>query len=160
MSSHRLPDNIINIQKTYFLMKEFLYCKLVCRIKNSRHGTALPGCLNCHWKSQKSLHIRLFKGNLPKLCKIKSLTVQISSFRIIKSILNGQTHIRCSQLRHNTSVLKFHHGMNDTLRLYHYLDLIKLHIKKPFCFHHFQSLVHKSCRIYCDLLPHYPVRML
>ena len=160
MEINRGRMNIAHTPQEVWVTKDAGKKAIMLGVENSRHGTALPGCLNCHWKSQKSFHIRLFKGNLPKLCKIKSLTIQVSSFRIIKGILNRQTHIRRSQLRHNTSVLKFHHRVNDALRLYHYLDPVKLHIKKPFCFHHFQSLVDKSCRIYCDLLPHYPVRML
>ena len=34
---HRLCDNIINIKKSNFLMKEFTYCQLICRIENSWH---------------------------------------------------------------------------------------------------------------------------
>ena len=50
--------------------------------------------------------------------------------------------------------------MNDTLWLYHDLDMIQLHIKEPFCFHHFQTFVDKRCRVNRNLLSHRPVRML
>ena len=50
--------------------------------------------------------------------------------------------------------------MDNTLRLNHNLNMIQIYIKKPSGFHNFQTFIYQSCRIHCNLLSHYPVRML
>ena len=38
--------------------------------------------------------------------------------------------------------------------------MIQIHIKQPSGFHNLQTFIDQCCRIYCDLLSHYPVRVL
>ena len=38
--------------------------------------------------------------------------------------------------------------------------MIQIHIKQPSGFHNLQTFIYQGCGIYCDLLSHYPVRML
>ena len=70
-----------------------------------------------------------------------------------------QTHIRSSKLRNNSSILKFYHGVNHTLWLDNYLNMIQIHIKQPPCFHNFQTFIDQCRRIYGNLLSHHPVWM-
>ncbi len=49
--------------------------------------------------------------------------------------------------------------MNDTLGLYHDLDVVEINTEQPFCFHDFQSFVNECRGINRDLVPHRPVRM-
>ena len=159
MAFHRLSYNVINIQETNFFVKEFTYCKFICRIKYCRHGTACFCRLNCHRKTQERIHIRFFKGNLTQFGKVKSVSIQISSVRIIQCILNWKPHIRCSKLCNDPSIFKFHHGMYHTLWLYNNLDLIQAHIKQPSGLHHFKAFIHQCRRIHGNLLSHHPVRV-
>ena len=159
MSVHRLCNNLINIQESDLFFQEFLYCQLIGCIEDCWHTATFSGCLDSHWKATECLHIRNLKSNLAKFRKIKTVSIQITSVRIVQCVLDRETHIRCSKLGHNGSILKFHHGMNNTLRLYHNLYMIQIHIKKPFRFHNFKAFVYQCCRIYSDLLSHYPVRM-
>ena len=50
--------------------------------------------------------------------------------------------------------------MDHTLRLYHYLDLIQIYLKQPFCFHNLKTLIYQCSRINGNLLSHCPVGML
>ena len=159
MSFHRLCNNLINIQKANLFFQKFLYRKLVGRIKDSRHASAFPGCLDRHRKSAECLHIRNLKCDLTKFREIKTVSIQITSVWIVQSVLDRKSHIRSSKLRHDRTVFKFHHGMNDTLRLHHHLDMIQIHIKQPSGFHNFQALVYQGRGIYGDLPSHYPVWM-
>ena len=95
-----------------------------------------------------------------KLREIKAVSIQISSVRIVQSVLDRKSHIRSSKLCHDRTILKLHHGMDDTLRLHHHLNMIQIHVKQPFGFHNFQPFVYQGCGIYGDLSSHYPVWML
>ena len=79
---------------------------------------------------------------------------------IVQSVLDRKSHIRSSKLCHDRTILKLHHGMDDTLRLHHHLNMIQIHVKQPFGFHNFQPFVYQGCGIYGDLSSHYPVWML
>ena len=105
------------------------------------------------------LEHRFFKGNLTQFGKVKSVSIQISSVRIIQCILNWKPHIRCSKLCNDPSIFKFHHGMYHTLWLYNNLDLIQAHIKQPSGLHHFKAFIHQCRRIHGNLLSHHPVRV-
>ena len=159
MSFHRLCNNLINIQKANLFFQEFLYCKLIGRIKDSRHTSPFPGCLDCHRKSAECLHIRNLKCDLTKFREIKTVSIQITSVWIVQSVLDRKSHIRSSKLCHDRAVFKFHHGMNDTLWLYHHLNMIQVHVKQPLGLHNFQTFVYQGRGIYSDLPSHYPVWM-
>ena len=80
--------------------------------------------------------------------------------RIIQGILDRKFHIRCAKLRDDRAVHELYHGMDDTLRLYHDLNIFWFHTKEPAGLHHFQSLIDQSCRINGNLSSHGPVGML
>ena len=92
--------------------------------------------------------------------EIQSLSIQISAFRIIECVLDWKPHIRSSKLRHNRTIFKLYHRMDNALWLDNNLNMIQIHIKQPSGFHNLQTFIDQGCRIYCDLLSHYPVRVL
>ena len=73
--------------------------------------------------------------------------------------MDWQTHIRSTELRHHRSVLKTNHGMNNTLRLYEHMDILRFNIKKPLCLNNFQTFIYHCRRIRCNLVPHRPLRV-
>ena len=64
--------------------------------------------------------------------------------RIRQRVLNRQAHIARSQLRHNCTIDKLHHRMNDALRMHDNLNLIVAHAVKPLCFNDLKPFVDKA----------------
>ncbi len=56
--------------------------------------------------------------------------------------------------------MEFDHGVNNTLRMYHHLNLINTGPKQLISFDHLQALIHHRGRIDGNLRPHLPVWMI
>ena len=78
------------------------------------------------------------------------------SIRIGQSILNRQSHIGTAKLSHNRAILILYHGMYNTLRMNHYLNLIIAYIIEPSGFNNLQPLIYQGSGIYRNLLSHIP----
>ena len=104
--------------------------------------------------------IRFFKSERTDLSEIEPGKTIVDPFWKGQCILNWQLHIGYAHLRFYTSVFKLHHGMNDALRMYHNLYLIRPKVEQPFCFNHFQAFIHEGCRVHADFSSHVPVGML
>ena len=81
MCIHAVADDLINIRKADLPVQELADSPLVCRIEHSRHGASDACRIKCILQTEEGLRIRIFKGDLPKLCKIQAFPAQISPFR-------------------------------------------------------------------------------
>ena len=82
------------------------------------------------------------------------------AFRVAEGVGDWQAHIGLAELGLHGAVGEFDHGMDDTLRVDDYLDLVEGHSKQPACLDDFQALVHQGGGIDGHLGPHVPIGML
>ena len=74
-----------------------------------------------------------------------------------EGILDGQAHVRHSQLCFHGTVLKLYHGVDDGLRVYHDFYLVGTYTEQPFGFDYLEPFVHHGSRVYRDFGAHVPV---
>ena len=160
MMLHRHFQNFRNLHETDLFLKQKLDSHFIRRIENGRHTAAFSCCSIGQRKSRERLGVRCFKGQLMDCKQIHKWRVHRSSFRINEGILDWQLHIRKPELCNHRTIVIFHCGMHNTLRMHNNLNLIKGYVKQPLRFHHFQPLIDEGCRINCHLFAHRPVRML
>ena len=84
----------------------------------------------------------------------------LQPLRISQSQTNRNPHIRKSHLSDHRSIRKFHHGMNDTLRVHVHSDFGRRHIEEPASLDDFQTLVHHGGGIDGNLPAHGPLWMI
>ena len=84
----------------------------------------------------------------------------LSPVRITKRVLDGKAHIRLADLGKNRSVAELHHGMYQTLRLYHDADFFHRHTEQKTCLDHLQTFVYQCRGVDRDFRSHAPVRVL
>ena len=76
-----------------------------------------------------------------------------------KSKLNGCFHGGHSQLGLDTAILELNHRVYHRLRMHQNLNILCIDTEKPFGLDNLKPLVHKACRVDCNLATHAPVWM-
>ena len=62
-----------------------------------------------------------------ELCKVKRFDGSVPAVGIAQGELDGDSHVRGSQVSLHAAVRKLHHGMNGALRLHDHFDLLVRH---------------------------------
>ena len=160
MMFHRSLDHIRDLQIADLLSEELRNRKLVRRVKHYRHGTASFSGISREGQTAEILVIRLVEYDLFHGPEVETVPSHRSALRVVEGILDRKLHIRRSELRHHSTVLKLYHGVDHTLRLHDHLDIVHSHIKKPFRLHDLETFVDHGGTVDGDLRSHGPVRML
>ena len=77
--------------------------------------------------------------------------------RVGHGVLDGNSHVRESELRLEGAVDELDQGMDEALRMDEHIDLLVVQIVQPACLDHLQALVGERCRVDRDLGAHRPV---
>ena len=80
--------------------------------------------------------------------------------RIGQRQLNGDSHVRNSQLRHHSAIVEFHQRMDNALPMHHHGNLLRRHPVQPHGLDKFQALIQHGSTVDGDFLSHLPVGML
>ena len=115
----RRRNQVGNVIKTNFFRQKQTDGFLVGAVQNGAGRAARLGRLLRQTEAGKSLPIRLREGQGWTVQKVQRRCRVLPSLWIGHGIADGQSHIRRTQLGEDGSVLKFHHGVNDTLRMHH-----------------------------------------
>ena len=74
--------------------------------------------------------------------------------------MNGQAHIRHTQLGNHRAVHQLYHRVYDALGMNYHLDVVRSHAEQMHGLHKFQALVHHGGAVHRDLGAHAPVGVL
>ena len=160
MMVHGRLDHVVDGEIPDLFLQEHGNRQLIGRVEYRRQTSARRSCPVCQGKGREVHRIRILKGDVLKLSEVQPLSRKVSPLRIIEGVLDGQLHVRRSQLGNHSPVHILDHGVNHALGLNHHLYLVHRHVKEPVGLHHLQPLVDHGGAVNGNLLSHMPVRVL
>ena len=153
----RRRNQVGNVIKTNFFRQKQTDGFLVGAVQNGAGRAACLGRLLRQTEAGKSLPVRLQKGQGRAVQKVQRRCRVLPPLRVGHGVADGQSHIRRTQLGENGSVLKFHHGVNDALRMHHDGHLRQRQTVQPHGLDDLQPFVHQCGAVHGDLGAHGPV---
>ena len=108
---------------------------------------------------RERLVIRGEERQLRDLCERHTRHLARNALRPRQRQLNGQTHIRQTELRDDRAVRELHGGVHDALAVDNDLDVLGWQVVQPHRLDEFKALVHHGRGVDGDFRAHRPVRV-
>ena len=123
---------------------------------HARHSTArLAGTLGERQATER-IHVGPIKGELPQLAEIDTRCRRIPALGIRKGKLDGNAHVRGTEMSHHRAIGELDHRVNLRLALHDHINKVEVAAEQMHGLDTLQTLVHKSGRVDGDLSPHGP----
>jgi len=129
--------------ETYFIFKKRFYRDLICRVHDSRHRAAVLPRIERDAQARNFLKSGLKNSSSPMAGRSRDLTCDPSLSGYVMEYWIGSLHCQDWTIARGLTRREFHQRVDNRLRVYDYIYLIKPYPNKWWRFYSLKPFVHK-----------------